>query len=90
MNEMLIRAARKVCDHRSYCPGGRGPCERCILEARAIIEELRDPTDEMVAEGRDVICRAVNDGSMSKNAAINDWRTKNRMRWQAMINEILK
>lgn len=43
------------------------------------------PTEEMITAMRSVVVDAVNNGTMTKGAAINDWQTKNRMRWTAAI-----
>jgi hypothetical protein len=57
--------------------------------ARDVLLAMREPTEAMVTAMRATIVEAVDSGRMTKAAAINDWKTKNTMRWSAGIDAAL-
>jgi len=86
MSEMIERVARALCRQYELDDGfspeqadraAAGDMHRNFIKAaRATIEAMREPTDEMLAAG----CAGDQEGSFSKS----------RMDWQAMIDEALK
>ena len=80
-SEMVERVARAICasndvDFDSVSEQVKQNCR--LLDARAAIEAMREPTEAMVAEG------------LRKPTGMIEWIAAVKVSWQAMIDEALK
>ena len=80
--DMVERVGHAVCHFRRKCPGK--PCSECLERARAALEAMREPTEEMVTAAS----RLVN--SDNNKIGGNKYRARKKRYWSAMITAALQ